>query len=173
MAYFYNFNFDEDKMYCMPIDKMFTACKNRRHIWIRKEDDTIPRTTNPYVDGHVTYIVHKFSETVYRRCFWMEERDDKKAEEIKNRYLEEKAKKEAEKCPYCDEEDDKDIFFEWLPPMFGIETEDHDFNPDITVYVSSEAKLKMVVMMGDHYVVKKETDIRFCPFCGRKLREEV
>lgn len=80
------------------------------------------------------------------------------------------------KCEFCRELDDdvaRDIFFEWLPPMFGIETEYHDFNPDVTVYVTSEAKLKMTVMMGDHYVVKKETDIRFCPFCGRRLREEV
>ena len=77
-------------------------------------------------------------------------------------------------CNYCREsygDVAQDIFFEWLPPMFGIETEYHDFNPDVTVYISSEAKLKMTVMMGDHYVVKKETDILFCPFCGRKLRE--
>lgn len=78
------------------------------------------------------------------------------------------------KCEFCRELDDeaRDIFFEWLPPMFGIETENHDFNPDVTVYVSSEAKLKMTVMMGDHYVVKKETDIRFCPFCGGRLRND-
>lgn len=80
------------------------------------------------------------------------------------------------KCEFCRELDDdvaRDIFFEWLPPMFGIETEYHDYNPDVTVYITSEAKLKMTVMMGDNYVVKKETDIRYCPFCGRKLREEV
>ena len=42
MAYFYNFNFNEDAMYCMPIAKMFPAIYHKRNIVIRKEDDTIP-----------------------------------------------------------------------------------------------------------------------------------
>lgn len=37
MAWFYNFNFDEDKMYGMPIADMFPACKHRRNIVIRSE----------------------------------------------------------------------------------------------------------------------------------------
>lgn len=172
MAWFYNFNFNEDIMYCMPITHMYDPWKNRRRIVIRKEDDTIPRTTNPYVDGHVTYIVHKFAETVYRRCFWMSERDDNKAEEIKNRYLEEKAKKEAEKCHYCDTEDDKDIFFNWLPAMFGIEKEYHDYNQDVTVFITDKAELELCVMMGDDYLVKEKKEIKYCPFCGRRLHND-
>ena len=171
MAWFYNFNFDENTLYVMPIAYMFPVYKHRMNIMIRKEDNTIPRTTNPYVDGHIMYKVHEFPETVYKRCFWMDERDDKKAEEIRRRYLEARAKKKAEKCHYCDDSCN-DIFFSWLPAMFGIETENHDYNPDVTVYISSESKMKMTVMMGDHYLVKKETDIQFCPFCGRRLRND-
>lgn len=96
MKYFYNFNFDEDKMYGMPIDKMSEASSDhKRWINIAKEHDTIPRTTNPYVEGCVTYKVHEFPEVVYKRCFWMEERDDKKAEEIRRGYLEARAKMEV------------------------------------------------------------------------------
>lgn len=102
MRYFYNFNFDEDKMYCMPIANMSTACNHRRNIVINKEDDTIPRKTNPYVEGQIVYRVYEFPEIVYKRCFWMEERDDKKAEEIRRRYLEAKAeKKKIKYCPFC------------------------------------------------------------------------
>lgn len=169
MAYFYNFNFNEDTMYCMPIAKMFTASKRRRNIMICKEDDTIPRTTNPYVEGHITYKVHEFPETVYKRCFWMEERDDEKAEEIKNRYLEERAKKEEEKCHYCDDSG-IDIFFKFLPAMFGLEKEDHDYNPDVTVFITDKAELELCVMMGDDYLVKEKKEIKYCPFCGRRLQ---
>lgn len=96
MKYFYNFNFDENKMYCMPIIRMSAASSNhRRWINIAKEHDTIPRTTNPYVEGCVTYKVHEFPEVVYKRCFWMEERDDEKAEKIRRDYLKARAKMEV------------------------------------------------------------------------------
>ena len=170
MAYFYNFNFNEDVMYCIPIDKMYGARNHRRNIVIRKEDDTIPRKTDPYVEGHIMYKVHEFPETVYKRCFWMEERDDKKAEEIKNRYLEARDKKKEEKCHYCDEEDDKDIFFNFLPAMFGIEKENHDYNPDVSVFITDNFELELCVMMGDDYLLKEKKKIKYCPFCGRRLR---
>ena len=170
MKYFYNFNFDENTMYGMPIIRMSAASSDhKRWIKIAKEHDTIPRTTNPYVEGCVTYKVHELPGVVYKRCFWMEERDDEKAEEIKNRYLEARAKKKEEKCPYCDAEDDKDIFFNWLPAMFGLEKEDHDYNPDVTVFITAKAELELCVMMCDDYLVKEKKKINFCPFCGRRL----
>ena len=172
MAWFYNFNFDENKMYCMPIADMFVGGKNRRKIAIRKEDNTIPRTTNPYVEGRIIYVVHEFPETVYKRCFWMEERNDKKAEDIKNRYLEARAKKEAEKCYYCDAEENKDIFFKFLPAIFGIEKENHDYNQDVTVFITDDSELELCVMMGDDYLVKEKKKINYCPFCGRRLRND-
>lgn len=96
MRYFYNFNFDENTMYCMPIIRMSAASSNhRRYINIAKEHDTIPRKTNPYDEGCVTYKVHEFPEVVYKRCFWMEERDDKRAEKIRRDYLEARAKTEV------------------------------------------------------------------------------
>lgn len=173
MAYFYNFNFNEDEMYCMPIAKMNVPDRNhRRRIVINKKDDTIPRTTNPYICDQVCYTIHEFPETVYKRCFWMEERDDEKAEEIRKRYLEERAKKEAEKCPYCDAEENKDIFFNFLPAMFGIEKENHDYNQDVTVFITDKAELELCVMMGDDYLLKEKKKIQFCPFCGRRLRND-
>lgn len=96
MSYFYNFNFDEDKMYGMPIADMSDVCYGKRKIRINKEDDTIPRTTNPYTCGHVYYKVHEFPACVYKRSFWLEERDDKLAEEIRVRYLEAREKKKEE-----------------------------------------------------------------------------
>lgn len=79
-------------------------------------------------------------------------------------------------CEYCGEVEDigesKDIFFEWLPAMFGLEKEDHDYNPDVTVFITDKAELELCVMMGDDYLVKKKKDILFCPFCGRRLRND-
>lgn len=171
MAWFYNFNFDEDKLYCMPIADMYVGGKHRRKIKIRKEDNTIPRTTNPYVEGHIIYVVHEFPETVYKRCFWMEDRDDEKAEEIRKRYLEDRTKKKENECLYCG--DDKHaIFFKWLPAIFGIEKEYHDYNPDVTVFITDEDKLELCVMMGDDYLVKVKEKINYCPFCGRRLRND-
>ena len=173
MRYFYNFNFDENKMYCMPIIGMSAASSDhKRWIKIAKEHDTIPRTTNSYVEGCITYKVHEFPEIVYKRCFWMEERDDEKAEEIKNRYLENRAKKEAEKCPYCDAEENKDIFFKFLPAMFGIEKENHDYNQDVTVFITDNYELELCVMMGDDYLLKEKKKIKYCPFCGRRLHND-
>lgn len=172
MAWFYNFNFDESKMYCMPIADLSAAYYGFRKIRINKEDDTIPRTTDPYVEGHITYKVHEFPEVVYKRCFWMEERDDEKAEKIKNRYLEARAKKKAEKCQYCDAEENKDIFFEFIPAIFGIEKEDHTYNQDVTVFITADSELELCVMMGDDYLVKEKKKINFCPFCGRRLRND-
>ena len=173
MAYFYNFNFDENTMYCMPIAKMSEASSNhKRWISIAKEHDTIPRTTNPYVEGYVTYKVHEFPEIMYKRCFWMEERDDEKAEEIKRRYLEERAKKKENKCEFCDAEENKDIFFNFLPAMFGIEKENHDYNPDVTVFITDDNELELCVMMGDDYLLKEKKKIKYCPFCGRRLHND-
>lgn len=169
MAWFYNFNFDEGITYCMPIADMFTAIKHIRKIAIRKEDDTIPRTSDPYICGKVYYKVHEFPEIVYKRCFWMEERDDEKAEEIKKRYLEAMAKKKENDCPYCNDSC-TDIFFSWLPAMFGLEKEDHDYNPDVTVFITDNNKLELSVMMGDDHLVKDLKKINFCPFCGRRLQ---
>lgn len=75
------------------------------------------------------------------------------------------------KCKFCDTEENKDIFFNWLPAMFGIETEHHDYNPDVTVFITYEAELELCVMMGGDYLVKEKKKINFCPFCGRRLRE--
>lgn len=182
MAYFYNFNFDENKMYCMPIEKFSISVPSKykrvplRYIEININDYPIPSKSRYWhrVDGRVftVYTVHESPETVYRRCFWMEERDDEKAKEIKNRYLEERAKKKAEKCHYCDTEENKDIFFNWLPAMFGLEKEDHDYNPDVTVFITDEAELELCAMMGDDYLVKEKKKINYCPFCGRRLRND-
>lgn len=171
MAYFYNFNYDENTLYVMPIAKMYTATYHRRNIEINKADDTIPRKTNPYVNGRVMYKVHEFPEIVYKRCFWMEERNDEKAEEIRRKYLKAMAKKEAEKCHYCDDSC-KDIFFDFLPAMFGIEKEDHDYNPDVTVFITDNSELELCVMMGDDYLVKEKKKIKYCPFCGRRLQND-
>jgi hypothetical protein len=175
MAWFYNFNFDEGKMYGMPIAELYNSYKNRRRIVINKEDDTIPRTTNPYVEGRVSYLVHAFPETVYKRCFWMLERNDEKAEEIKNGYLLARAEaKEASMCDYCQEQNgdlSKDIFFEWLPALFGVNTEDHTYNPDVTVYITDQSELKLTVMLGDEMIIKKMKKIKYCPFCGQKLKD--
>lgn len=78
----------------------------------------------------------------------------------------------AEKCHYCDTEENKDIFFYWLPAMFGLETEDHDYNPDVTVFITDEAELELCVMMSDDYLVKEKKEINYCPFCGRRLRND-
>lgn len=78
-------------------------------------------------------------------------------------------------CEYCSEVEDigvsKDIFFEWLPALFGKETEDHDNNLDMTVYINDSAELVATVMFGDDILVKAKKPIKFCPFCGEKLRE--
>lgn len=73
------------------------------------------------------------------------------------------------KCMFCDTEDNKDIFFNWLPAMFGLEKEDHDYNPDVTVFITDDNELELCVMMGDDYLVKEKKKIKFCPFCGRAL----
>lgn len=72
-------------------------------------------------------------------------------------------------CEFCREEERKDVFLNWLPAMFGLETEYHDYNPDVTVFIRDDAKLELRVMMGDYYLVKEKKKINFCPFCGRKL----
>lgn len=73
-------------------------------------------------------------------------------------------------CEYCND-DTKDIFFEWLPALFGKETEDHDNNLDMTVYIDYSDELVATVMFCDDILVKTKKPINFCPFCGRKLRE--
>lgn len=72
-------------------------------------------------------------------------------------------------CEYCSD-DTKDIFFEWLPALFGKETENHDNNLDMTVYIDDSAELVATVMFGDDILVKAKKPIKFCPFCGRKFR---
>lgn len=72
-------------------------------------------------------------------------------------------------CEYCSD-DTKDIFFEWLPALFGKETENHDNNLDMTVYINDSAELVATVMFGDDILVKAKKPIKFCPFCGRKFR---
>lgn len=71
-------------------------------------------------------------------------------------------------CEYC-RDDAKDIFFKWLPAMFGLENEDHDYNPDVTVFITNDNELELCVMMGDDYLIKEKKKIQFCPFCGRTL----
>lgn len=156
MAWFYNFNFNENKMYCMPIADLSTAYYGHRKIRINKEDDTIPRTTNPYTCGQVYYKVHELPEIVYKRCFWMEERNDEKAEEIRIRYLEERAKKKEAMCEFC-EDDTKDIFYE----EFG--------GVEISVFINDSPELELYVS-GQGEELKKTCLMRFCPFCGRRLR---
>ncbi len=73
------------------------------------------------------------------------------------------------RCRFCDAEENKDIFFNWLPAMFGLEKEDNDYNPDVTVFITDDNELELCVMMGDDYLVKEKKKIRFCPFCGRAL----
>ena len=158
MAYFYNFNFNEDVMYGMPIADMSAAYKNRRKIRINKEDDTIPRTTDPYCLGHVYYKVHEFPACVYRRCFWLEERDDNLAEEIRMRYFEARDKKKKDECEFC-EDDTKDVFYE----EFG--------DVEISVFINDGTELELYVTeQGEEH--KKTVPIKFCPFCGRRLRND-
>lgn len=73
------------------------------------------------------------------------------------------------KCGFCDVEENKDIFFKWLPAMFGLEKEGHDYNPDVTLFITDDNDLELCVMMGDDYLIKEKKKIRFCPFCGRIL----
>lgn len=171
MAYFYNFNFDENVLYGMPIYQMFAPSKNRRMIAIKKEDDTVPRTSNPYICDKLYQRVREFPACVYKRCFWLEERDDKLAEEIRQRYLEERAKKKADKCHYCmgiDGDCAEDIFFDFID-LFG--TGDNQLNPDITTYIDDEGCINTVFMHGEHAVKKFKKPINYCPFCGRRLRQ--
>lgn len=158
MAWFYNFNFDENKMYCMPIAYMSDPYFNKRKIRINKEDDTIPRTTNPYSCGQVYYKVHEFPACVYKRCFWLRERDDKLAEEIRIRYLETRAKKKEAMCEFC-EDDTKDIFYE----EFG--------GVEISVFINDSPELELYVS-GQGEELKKTVPMRYCPFCGRRLRND-
>ena len=72
-------------------------------------------------------------------------------------------------CEYCDAEENKDIFFKFLPAIFGIEREDHEYNPDVTVFITDDNELELCVMMGDYYLAKETKKIQFCPFCGRAL----
>ena len=77
-------------------------------------------------------------------------------------------------CDYCQEQNgdlSKDIFFEWLPALFGVETKDHMYNPDVTVYITDQSELKLTVMLGDGMIVKKMQKISYCPFCGQKLKD--
>ena len=157
MAWFYNFNFNEDKMYGMPIADMSDVYFHKRKIRINKEDDTIPRTTNPYTCGQVYYKVHEFPACVYKRCFWLEERDDKLAEEIRLRYLLAREKqKEENRCEFC-EDDTKDIFYE----EFG--------DVEISVFINDSPELELYVTEQGKEL-KKTILMRYCPFCGRRLR---
>lgn len=78
-------------------------------------------------------------------------------------------------CKYCNEDISdsgvsKDIFFEWLKVNpFGIETD--NFNPDLSVFITNNAELELNVMLGDYDVLNKKQEIKYCPFCGRRLRE--
>lgn len=172
MAYYYTFYNDENILYCMPISFMYEPFHNARKITINKEDYIVPRKSQPSIyKGRVFCVTHTLPKTVYRRSFWMEERDDEKAEEIKNRYLKAMAKKKENDCPYCNDSC-TDIFFSWLPAMFGLEKEDHDYNPDVTVFITDNNKLELSVMMGDDYLVKDIKKINFCPFCGRRLHND-
>lgn len=75
------------------------------------------------------------------------------------------------KCVYCDDDTcNKDIFFNWLPAMFGIEREDHEYNQDVTVSITEDAELELRVMIGDYNLVNETVKIKYCPFCGRILR---
>lgn len=78
-----------------------------------------------------------------------------------------------EHCDYCMEIDGdcaKNIFFDFID-LFG--TGDNDMNPDITTYIDDEGCINTVFMHGDHFVKRFKKPIKYCPFCGRKLREEV
>lgn len=73
-------------------------------------------------------------------------------------------------CEYCNQDKmAKDIFFKYLKiNPFGVD--DDDLNPDISVFVDNEEKkMKMTVCFGDLPVMKESIDIKFCPFCGRRL----
>ena len=76
------------------------------------------------------------------------------------------------KCEFCDAEENKDIFFKFLPAMFGIEKENHDYNPDVTVFITDDNELELCVMLGDDYLLKEKKKILFCPFCGRRLHND-
>lgn len=77
-----------------------------------------------------------------------------------------------EECHYCDAEENKDIFFKFLPAMFGIEKENHDYNQDVTVFITDKAEIELCVMMGDDYLLKEKKKIKYCPFCGRRLHND-
>jgi len=80
------------------------------------------------------------------------------------------------KCKYCNESSiespSNDIFFEWLPALFGLEKKDHDYNPDVTVFITDDNELELCVMMGDDYLLKEKKKIKYCPFCGRRLHND-
>ena len=76
------------------------------------------------------------------------------------------------KCEFCDAEENKDIFFKFLPAMFGMEKENHDYNQDVTVFITDDNELELCVMLGDDYLLKEKKKILFCPFCGRRLHND-
>ena len=83
-----------------------------------------------------------------------------------------------EGCKYCSDEmsdgaTTKDIVFKFLKcNPFGIE-DDH-YNPDLSLYINEDfSTLELVVMLCDWTISKDEIKINHCPFCGRRLREDV
>lgn len=82
-----------------------------------------------------------------------------------------------EECKYCTEIDNievsRDIFYERVTAKFNDKVEIG--LADITVWITDEAKMELYVDECEGYnrqILKKTIDINYCPFCGRRLRND-
>ncbi len=81
-----------------------------------------------------------------------------------------------EECRYCSEVEDidisRDIFFEHINAVFNDSVEVNLI--DVTVWITDEAKMELFIdpAVETGCIVKKTVDINFCPFCGRRLRND-
>lgn len=81
-----------------------------------------------------------------------------------------------EECRYCSEVEDgdisRDIFFEHINAVFNDSVEVNLM--DVTVWITEEAKMELFVdpAVETGVILKKTVDINYCPFCGRRLRND-
>lgn len=79
-------------------------------------------------------------------------------------------------CKYCgeifDDSDSKDIFFKHINMSLNDKIVLNLM--DVTLWITDEAKMELFIdaPYEDGTIVKETVSINFCPFCGRRLRNE-